>query len=329
MMNENPGRLAVLGVVGTVLVALVVVAALNIDRLPLISGGDVLHVQFAEAGGLEGGDAVMISGARVGEVREVRLDGDLVDAEIVITDPDIEIGDRTEARIITMTLLGQAAVELEPRGSGETESGQTIPVGRTSSPYNLTSTLNQLSSTSAAIDKAQLATALEEVSATFSASSADLGPALEGITALASALSANDEELQSLVGRAARVTAELSSRDEQIASLLGAGHSLLAEVNARRDVVVGLLHSARALADQLRSTMRATDDVLEPALRQLDAIVDILNENKQNLQASITGLQGYAMAFGEAVASGPWFDAYIQNLTAPTTLLPVLSEVTQ
>jgi phospholipid/cholesterol/gamma-HCH transport system substrate-binding protein len=125
------------------------------------------------------------------------------------------------------------------------------------------------------------------------------------------------------------VTTVLADRDEQIASLLGAGHSLLAELSARRHVVIGLLNSARALADQLRATMQETDDVLGPALAELDDVVGILNENKENLQASITGLQGYATAFGEAVASGPWFDAYIQNLTSPTTLAPVLSEVTQ
>jgi hypothetical protein len=68
-----------------------------------------------------------------------------------------------------------AAVELEPRGSGELEAGGTIPVDLTSSPYNLTSTLNQLTETSAEIDKEQLAQALEEASSTFSASSPDRG----------------------------------------------------------------------------------------------------------------------------------------------------------
>ena len=186
MSRRSPDRIAMRGVVGTMTLVLVVVAAFNINRLPLIGNTEVIHVQFAEAGGLGSGDAVMISGARVGKVREVRIDGEYVVADIVITDSDIELGDRTEARIITITLLGRAAVELEPRGSGELEAGDTIPVDRTSSPYNLTSTLNQLTETSAEIDKEQLAEALEDASATLSASSPDLGPALDGITALSS-----------------------------------------------------------------------------------------------------------------------------------------------
>jgi phospholipid/cholesterol/gamma-HCH transport system substrate-binding protein len=327
--KDNPERLVVRGVVGTVALVLTVLTAFNINRLPLIGNTDVIHVEFAEAAGLKAGDAVMISGAQVGKVREVRLDGELVVADLVITDGDVEVGDRTEARIITVTLLGRAAVELDPRGSGELEAGDTIPVDRTSSPYNLTSTLNQLTETSTAIDKERLAEALEETSSLLNESSPDLGAALDGLTALSSAVSANDDELISLVDRADRVTAVLAGRDEEIASLLGAGRSLLTEVEERQDVVVGLLHSARALSAQLRLLIRDTDDVLGPALEELDRLVDVLNDNRSNLQATITGLRGYTTAVGEALASGPWFDIYMQNLASPTTLIPILSGVTQ
>lgn len=329
MRKDNPERLVVRGVVGTVALVLTVLTAFNINRLPLIGNTDVIHVEFAEAGGLKEGDAVMISGAQVGKVRDVRLDGELVVADLVITDSDVEVGDRTEARIITVTLLGRAAVELDPRGRGELEAGDTIPADRTSSPYNLTSTLNQLTETSAAIDKERLAEALEETSSLLSASSPDLAPALDGLTALSSAISANDDELVSLVDRADRVTAVLADRDDEIASLLGAGRSLLSEVEDRQDVVVGLLHSARTLSAQLRLLIRDTDGVLGPALDELDRLVDVLNDNKANLQATMTGLRGYTTAVGEALASGPWFDIYMQNLASPATLAPILSGVTQ
>lgn len=329
MSRRSPDRIAMRGVVGTMTLVLVVMAAFNIDRLPLIGNSDVIHVQFAEAAGLGSGDEVMISGARVGTVRDVRIDGEHVVADIVITDSDIELGNRTEARIITVTLLGRAAVELDPRGSGELEAGELIPVDRTSSPYNLTSTLNQLTETSAEIDKEQLAEAFEEASVTLSASSSELGPALDGITALSSAVSANDDELRSLVDRADRVTGVLAGRDEQIASLLGAGRSLLAEVHARQDVIISLLHSARELSAQLRLMIRDTDDVLGPALEELDDVVDLLNKNKANLQGAITGLRGYVTAYGEVLSSGPWFDVYLQNLTSPATFAPIISDVTQ
>lgn len=323
----SPERLAVRGIVGTLVLVLVVAAAMNINRLPLIGNNDVLEVRFAEAGGLKGGDAVLVSGAQVGKVREVRLDGEEVVADVVLTDRSIRLGDRTKARIVTVTLLGRAAVELEPGGAGDMEAGDAIPVERTSSPYNLTSTLNQLTETTAAIDKPQLAAALDQASKALNAASPDIGLALEGITSLSSAISSNDDELASLLARADGVTEVLAGRDAQIASLLGSGRSLLTELNARQRVVVDLLRSARALSAQLGLLLDETDDVLGPALRQLDGVVAVLNENKEDLQKSIVGLRGYATAFGEALASGPWFDAYIQNLTSPATLAPILSGV--
>lgn len=329
MNRRSPDRMAIRGVVGTMILVLVVLAAFNINKLPLIGNNDVIHVQFAEAAGLGRGDAVMISGAQVGKVRDVRVDGAYVVADIAITDSDIELGERTEARIITITLLGRAALELEPRGSGEIEAGEMIPIDRTSSPYNLTSTLNQLTEISTEIDKEQLAKALEEASATLGASSPELEPALDGVILLSSAVSANDDELRSLLDRADRVTGVLASRDDQIASLLGAGRSLLAEVHSRQDVLISLLQSARDLSAQLRLMIRDTDDVLGPALKELDNVVDVLNKNKTNLQDSITGLRGYVTAYGEAVSSGPWFDVYLQNLTVPASLAPILAEVTQ
>ncbi len=325
--ETSADRLAVRGIIGTLVLVLAVMAAMNVNKLPLIGNSDVIEVDFAEAGGLKGGDAVMISGAQVGKVREVGIDGDHVTAEIVLTDESVRLGDLTEARIITITLLGRAAVELEPRGSGDLQAGDTIPVERTSSPYNLTATLNQLTETTAEIDKSQLAAALDQASRTLNASSPDLGPALEGITALSRAVSSNDDELRSLLARADGVTEVLASRDEQIASLLGSGRSLLTELDARQKVVTTLLSSARELSTALRTLLKDTDEVLAPALDQLDGVVDLLNRNRKNLQATITGLRGYATAFGEAVSTGPWFDAYIQNLTSPSTLAPIISGV--
>lgn len=325
MSDLSPDKLAVRGLLGTLVLVLVVMAAMNINKLPLIGNSDIIQVHFAEAGGLKGGDSVMISGAEVGKVRDVELAGKEVVADVVLTDDSVVLGERTEARIITITLLGRAAVELVPSGAGELAAGDSIPVARTSSPYNLTATLNELTDVSAEIDKSQLADALDQASKTLNASNPELGPALDGITKLSGAISGNDDELRSLLARAGSVTEVLADRDDQIASLLGSGRSLLGELDARQGVVVSLLRSARELSTELGGLLDETDGKLGPALDELDRLITLLNKNKSNLQASIDGVQGYATAFGEALATGPWFDAYIENLTSPGTLAPILS----
>lgn len=327
MRDPSVERRAMRGLVGTVLIALVIVVSLNFNRLPLVGNNDVIRVEFAEAGGLRGGDSVLVSGAPVGKVRDVGLDGDIVVAEMVITDEDLRLGDRTEARIVTVTLLGRAAVELIPGGKGDLAANDTIPVERTDSPYNITSALNQLTLESEAINKAQLQAALDEVATTLDASSGSIGPALEGVTALSRAISSNDGALSELLGRANRVTDVLADRDAQIASLLTSGESLFAQVDARQRVINDVLDSTRALTYQLRSVMKENSRVIGPALDELNDVMRLLNRNRTALQDTITGLRGYATAFGDAASTGPWFDAYIHNLTAPSTLVPILSGV--
>ena len=114
MSVRTPSQNAARGLIGTMAIALVVTASLNYNKLPLVGNGDIIHAAFTEAGGLKGGDAVMVSGAQVGKVRDVRLDGDEVVADLVVTEGDVDLGGKTEARIITVTLLGRAGVQSHP-----------------------------------------------------------------------------------------------------------------------------------------------------------------------------------------------------------------------
>jgi phospholipid/cholesterol/gamma-HCH transport system substrate-binding protein len=326
-MNRTPAQNAIRGLAGTLVLVVLILASLNFNRLPVVGNGDIIHADFAEAGGLKSGDAVMISGARVGRVRSVHLDGNKVVTDLALTNSDLELGRDTRARIITITLLGRAAVELVPEGAGRLDAGATIPKERTSSPYNLTSTLNELTTTTSDIDKGQLADALQEATNTLNGTQDDLGPALKGVTSLTAAVQDNDDELRLLLARASRVTEVLAGRNQQIDTLLGSGSSLLAQLDARQAVVVSLLKSVQELSAQLRGVVNDNRPAFAPALDQLDQVVTLLNRNKRALQDSITGVRGYATAFGEAISSGPWFDAYIQNLTSPVTLAPILSGV--
>ncbi len=326
---KTRSQTAVRGLIGTLGIIFVVFLSLNYNRLPLVGNSDVIHADFAEAGGLKGGDLVMISGAEVGKVRSVHLEGNRVVADLVLTGGAPKLGASTKARIITITLLGRAAVELVPGGTGTLKAGDTIPRERTTSPYNITSALNELTTTTQSIDKDQLAAALRESTETLSGTKDDIGPALRGITEVSSAVANNDEELRSLLARASRVTGVLSSRNDKIDTLLGSGGSLLKELDARQDVVVRLLASVKELSAQLSGVVGENKATIGPALNQLNAIVNVLNANKASLQGALTGLNGYATAFGEAVSTGPWFDAYIQNLTAPSSLVPILSGVVQ
>jgi phospholipid/cholesterol/gamma-HCH transport system substrate-binding protein len=313
-------------VIGTLVLVLVVIGSLQFDRLRgLFGGGDSLRVEFAEAGGLTSGDDVVVSGAKVGSVHGIKIEHGRVLVDLALDDDAIRLGRDTRAKIVTVTLLGRAAVELDPRGDGRLADDARIPVSRTSSPYDITSALSELTTKATSIDKAQLARAFDQVSETFADTPDDVGQALSGIDRVAAAVADNDGELRSLLARASRVSGVLADRDAQISTLLTSGSDLLGVLESRQDVVVSVLRSGQSLAAQLRAALDENDGALGPALDELDQLLGTLNRNRDNLQQAITGLRNYATAFGEAISSGPFFDAYVQNLTAPASLAPILS----
>ena len=60
--------------------------------------------------------------------------------------------------------------------------------------------------------------------------------------------------------------------------------------------------------------VRDTRADLKPALDHLDGVVDVLNKNQENLDASLRLMAPFYRVFASTLGNGPWFDTYIQNL---------------
>jgi len=316
-----------LGLAGSVVVATVLVVAMQAGRLPFTGGHRDLTAYFSEAGGLKVGAPVLVSGAKVGKVESISIDGDKVRVGFIVTNDRVELGNATRAAITTLTLLGKAGLELEPQGKGELPQGAAIPVSRTSSPYDITGALADLTTRSAAIDVDQLSSALASVSGTLATTPTELDGALQGISAVARSVSDNSETLDTVLQRTRDLTGVLQSRNARVATLLTSGADLMAELNARQQAVVDLLAGTTRLTAQLTRLIRENRSDLKPALSKLNTVTALLNRNKENLQKTIAGARDYTVEFGEIVSSGPFIDTYVQNLTSPGTLAPVLSGV--
>jgi phospholipid/cholesterol/gamma-HCH transport system substrate-binding protein len=318
---------ATVGLIGTVTLAVLMVVAYRFDQLPFVASDRVLSADFAEIGTLRPGDDVLVSGATVGEVREVELVDQHVKVTFRVDELDVTIGSASEARVVTTTLLGQAALEIRPAGGGNLMRGDAIAIERTSSPYDITQALSQLTTEIDDIDVGQLSDAVSTAAEVFQDSPEELRATVDGVTQLADVLAANDTELTNLVGRAEEVSGVLADRDAEISTLLQSGDQHLGQLSARRDLVVQLVENVEALAAQLSGLVADNSAVLQPTLEQVNGVLDLLNENRENLEGVLSGVASYAMVFGEALASGPFFDAYVANLTEPGTLVPVLSDV--
>jgi phospholipid/cholesterol/gamma-HCH transport system substrate-binding protein len=243
-----------------------------------------------------------------------------------VTDGAVVLGKDTTARIITINVLGKKAVELQSRGTGSVASGATFH--QSQAPYDITQALEGLTSKVGSIDVGKVTQALNAISSTFVDTPPQVTKALTGLQQVADTVASRDGALRQLLGEAKSVTGVLASRNDEIVSLLTDGSQLLSELDSRRDAITGLLANASKVAQQISGLVKDQQGKLAPALKQLRTAVHLLNDNKANVAAAISKLGPYATALGDAVGSGPYFTAYVPNLSDPSTL-PIFPELLQ
>lgn len=301
----------ILGVIGAVVIAGIVMAALNWQKLPFLNPGRNYSAYFAEAGGLFTGAGVEVSGLPVGKVSSIELDGQRVLVKFRING-DVHLGDRTVAAIKTKGLLGTKKLDVIPRGDGDLSG--PIPIDRTTSPYQLPDALGDLTTTISGLNTDALSDSLATMAETFRDTPPDLHNAVTGVARFADMLNKQDSQLRNLLANAARTTDVLANRTDQIVQLVHQTNSLLWALNGQSESLDHIWRNISAVSQQLKGFIADNRATLKPALEKLNGVLTIVDDRKARVQEAIKRLNAYAMSLGESVSSGPFFKAYVVNL---------------
>lgn len=306
--ERNP---LVIGAIGVALTVGIMVAALNYTKLPFFNETRSYSAYFAEAGGLLAGSAVQVSGFPVGVVKTIALDGPRVLVKFNV-DKNIRIGDRSEAAIKTKSLLGAKILEVTPRGEGILSG--TIPVDRTTPPYQLPDALGDLSATISGLNTNQVSDSLAVLADTFKDTPPDLKAAVQGVARFSDTLDKRDAELRNLLANANKATGVLAQRSDQVVTLIADTNALLIQLESQSRALDQISSNISAATHQIKGVIADNRSTLKPALDKLNGVLTIIDNRKAQVQDSIKRLSGYAGALGEAVSDGPFFKAYLVNL---------------
>jgi len=304
-------NLFIIGAAGISLIIGITVLALQYDKLPFVNSAKHYSAYFAEVGGLRSGVAVQVAGYRVGEVSAVELDGARVLVKFNV-DQSVHLGERSEANIRTKSLLGAKVLEVTPRGDGQLSA--TIPVERTKAPYQLPDALGDLSATISGLNTHAVSDALATLAHTFQDTPPDLKMAVQGVARFSQTLDARDAQLRTLLANANKSSAVLSERADELVGLITNTNALLAQLKTQSGALEQISGNLSAFAQQLSGFTSDNREQLHPALDKLNGVLAIVDNRKEQLQKAIKYLDDYALSLGEAVGSGPYFKAYIQNL---------------
>ncbi|PRC46541.1 mammalian cell entry protein, partial [Mycobacterium sp. ITM-2017-0098] len=229
---------------------------------------------------------------------------------------------RTEAAIKTKGLLGTKILEVVARGEGQQDG--TIPIDRTTSPYQLPDALGELATTISGLNTDQLSESLRVLSATFADTPPQLKIAVEGVARFSDTLNERDAELRGLLANANKATTVLAERSGQVVSLVSDTNALLAELQSQSAAIDQISGSISALSQQLQGFIDENRATMKPALDKLNGVLTILDNRKERLKKSLNLLNQYSLSLGESVSSGPFFKNYISNLLPGQFLQPFI-----
>ncbi|MGV7250677.1 virulence factor Mce family protein [Mycobacterium persicum] len=295
------------GIFGVVLVVCVVLIAFGYAGLPFIPQGKTYDAYFTDAGGITPGNAVYVSGFKVGKVSEVSLAGD--SAKITFSvDRKVVVGDQSLAAIRTDTILGERSISVTPAGSGH---ATTIPLNRTTTPYTLNGALEELGRNANDLNKPQFEQALKVLTETLHDATPQLRGALDGVTSLSRTLNSRDEALQGLLAHAKTVTGVLSQRAAQVNKLIDDGNQLFAALDERRAALGALISGIDDVSAQISGFVADNRREFGPALSKLNQVLSNLNERRDYITEALKRLPAYATTLGEVVGSGPGFNVNV------------------
>lgn len=305
--RANPYRLGLVAILVLGLICGLVVL------LSLVSFGTTSYTaQLEHTAGLRPGEDVQVAGVSSGEIKSVELDGDQVLVEFTL-DKDIDLGQDTTAAVRVATLLGTHYLKIDPRGSGSL-SDDTIPLAQTSVPYNLQDVLEVGAEKLGELDPKLLAKALSTLSDTIDAGGAELGPALEGITAVSEVVATRINQADGLLKAAADVADQLAASTDDIVGLMKQAQLVLDEITRRRDALHKLLVDANAMLTALNSITATADKHVGAALRDLDVTLNVLRRNKKQLDSAFAVLAPTVKYVANIGGNGPWLDIYAPSI---------------
>jgi phospholipid/cholesterol/gamma-HCH transport system substrate-binding protein len=307
------------GLMGVLVLLLVVGVGQSFTSVPMLFASPSYFAQFKDAGGIHPGDKVRIAGVNVGQVRSLAIDGDriLVGFNLGST----QIGKDSRASIRTDTILGRKNIEIEPRGNDLLKSNGVLPLGQTTTPYQIYDAFFDVTKAASGWDIDTVKRSLNVLTETIDETYPHLTDALKGLERFSDTIGKRDQQVDQLLANANQIAGILGNRSGQINALLVNAQTLLAAINARGQAITYLLERISAFSQQVKGFIDENPNI-NHVLEQLRTISDVLDQRKNDLADSLTTLSKFTASLGEAVASGPYFKVLLVNLLPYQILQP-------
>ncbi|HEY7051701.1 MAG TPA: MCE family protein [Mycobacterium sp.] len=317
---QRPNRIRV-GLMFIVITGLVIGVGQSFTSVPMLFARPSYYAQFADSGGVHPGDKVRIAGIDVGSVEDIDIDGDHVVMKFSVGTNTI--GTQSRLMIRTDTILGKKVLEIEPRGNQPLRPGKTLPLGQSTTPYQIYDAFFDVTKSAGGWDIDTVKRSLDVLSHTVDQTYPHLSAALDGVARFSDSVGKRDEQINHLLAQAHDVANVLGDRSEQFDRLLVNAQELLAAFNRRSRAIDVLLERVSVFSTQLHGLIDDNPE-LHHVLEQLRTLTDVLVARKEDVGRTLVTLGKYTAALNEGLASGPYFKVMVANLLPHQILQPFI-----
>src|ERR1700760_650632 len=319
MRTLEPANRKRIGLMALIVTVMVVGVGQTLTSTPQLFAQPSYFGQFTDSGQLNKGDKVRIAGVDVGQVEAINIDGDHV--VMKFSTGSQTIGTESRLAIKTDTTLGKKVLEIEPRGTQTLRPGGTLPLGQSTTPYQIYDAFFDVTKAAAGWNIDTVKQSLNVLSQTIDQTYPHISAALDGVAKFSDTIGKRDEQVTHLLEQANKIASILGDRSQQIDRLFVNSNNLLAAFNERSRAISALLSNISTFSAQVEYLINDNPN-LNHVLEQLRTVSDLLDKRKDDLALALKTFGKTAASLNETVASGPYFKVQLTNLLPYWILQP-------
>lgn len=301
------------GILSTIVVA-------NTLSVP-VAGDTTTHTaEFTGVEGLRAGNDVTLAGVRIGKVDGVEFTTDGSRSTAVVTfdvQKSVPIAANVTAAIRYGDMLGARYLALVAPNdpAGTLDDGDSIPLGRTSPPVDLTALVNGFKPLFDAIEPAQVNALARSITDAFSGEAGTVDSLLRHIASVTNALSDNEQILTELITDLDSVLQTMNSRGADITRLI-TGLTDMSQVVADRNAsVITVLDEGSGAIHALAELLTSASGSLDRTATDLTATTQSWIPETEQFDRTMTVLPELAQSINHIGDYGGWLNLYTCNFT--------------
>lgn len=307
------------------LTALALAGSATTACLPFGGDSRTLTAYFEDTAGLFVGNEVGVLGVAVGEVTDIKAEGDKVKVTLDVTDSDLKLPENVGAAVVARSIATDRYVELTPvfhEGDTELNGDATIPLERTRTPVEWDEIIAALDRFTKGLGgKNGEAGALSNLVSVGARSLAGTGEianqTLEDVAKAASALADHRGDITSSVDNLATLTEVLAANGKTIDEFAASVTAAVALFNNEKEEFGTALRTLSSALNSLAGFIRENRKALKTSLTGLTDVTDSLLEHREQLGEAVETLPVGFDNLGRTVSRNGYVDVRIplENLS--------------